>query len=87
MTFAITSVSMKWISSIGGIDFAAAMAANAATPSALTAIAERNVRPRTKYTATTASSRRGKTRGSPPAMAEMLTQDIATRAAVMAMAM
>ena len=50
-------------------------------------MAERNVRPSTKYTATIASSMRPKTRGSPAIQAVMLTQDIAASATVMATAM
>ena len=50
-------------------------------------MAARNVSPRTKYTATIASSRRTKTRGSPCPQAVRLIQDIPTRAAVIATAM
>jgi hypothetical protein len=50
-------------------------------------MAERNVSPKTKYTATIASSKLTKTRGSPCPQAARLIQDIPIRAAVIATAM
>ena len=54
---------------------------------ALTAMAERNASPSTKYTATIASRRRTNTRGSPSPQAVRLMYDIPARAAAIATAM